>query len=559
MIRHRPSRRVSPVLAALCALAMGGSPDPADAASRRDGDLAEPAQATLSGPPVMAIVSLSDQRVALYDAEGTVLRARVSSGQTGYETPVGVYAVLEKQEEHYSNLYDDASMPFMQRITWSGIALHAGVLPGRPASHGCVRMPERFAEQIFPLTRLGMRVIVARDDVAPSEITHPLLLKPKPLGDVAVIKRPGEVAAATPTAYEPQAETAPKASPFEPDLTNWPARQAQLESFKAEAVAKAAEARTATERADELRRVVKARTTERGKAAKALRIADGAKRSADERMARIDKALATAKSPRDIQEAEQAKAKAAERVAAADAKLAAARSAADAAEAALAKATQEFNAAEAVRTAAVAAAKDAERKIFPVSIFISLKKQRLYVRQGLEPVLDMPVTIAEPEKPIGTHIFTAVDYQKDANDVRWTVVSLKPHAPDAADASDDDDEGASARRKRKADSTLEPVPTDVAGARAALDRITLPPEIATRFSDSVWPGASLIVSDEEASKETGKATDFVVLISGEPQGGIKKRKRQPPPAYYDYYGGYDDYDDYDRRRRPRFRPFFGLW
>ena len=126
----------------------------------------------------MAIVSIKDQRVSLYDANGGALRARVSTGRTDYETPVGIYSVLEKQEEHYSNVYDDASMPFMQRITWSGLALHGGVLPGYPASHGCVRMPNDFAEQIFPLTKIGMRVIVAHDDVAPVEISHPLLLKP---------------------------------------------------------------------------------------------------------------------------------------------------------------------------------------------------------------------------------------------------------------------------------------------------------------------------------------------------------------------------------------------
>jgi len=86
------------------------------------------------GPPVLAVVALSEQHVTIYDADGKILRAPVSTGQTGYETPAGIYSVLEKNREHYSNLYDDASMPFMQRITWSGIALHAGQLPGHPAS-----------------------------------------------------------------------------------------------------------------------------------------------------------------------------------------------------------------------------------------------------------------------------------------------------------------------------------------------------------------------------------------------------------------------------------------
>ena len=106
-------------------------------------------QARPAGAPVLAVVSLSRQRVTLYDADGWIMRAPVSTGRTGYETPAGIYSILQKKVEHYSNLYDDASMPHMQRITWSGIALHAGALPGYPASHGCIRLPPRFAEQLY--------------------------------------------------------------------------------------------------------------------------------------------------------------------------------------------------------------------------------------------------------------------------------------------------------------------------------------------------------------------------------------------------------------------------
>src|SRR5207248_9338768 len=121
------------------------------------------------GTPVMAVVSLGNQRVTIYDANGWIMRARVSSGRKGYETPAGIYSVIQKEAEHYSNLYDDGYMPFMQRITWSGIALHGGPLPGYPASHGCVRMPLGFAERLFDLTKIGMRVIVARGDPIPAE------------------------------------------------------------------------------------------------------------------------------------------------------------------------------------------------------------------------------------------------------------------------------------------------------------------------------------------------------------------------------------------------------
>ena len=155
--------------------------DPASARSRGEASRDDFAQTRPAGVPLLAVVSLNDQRVTIYDAEGKVLRAPVSTGQTGYETPAGIYSIIEKNREHYSNLYDDASMPFMQRITWSGIALHAGVLPGRPASHGCIRLPYRFAEQLFDLTKMGMRVVVVRDDMSPVDIAHPALFKPGPV------------------------------------------------------------------------------------------------------------------------------------------------------------------------------------------------------------------------------------------------------------------------------------------------------------------------------------------------------------------------------------------
>src|SRR5262245_25194750 len=114
----------------------------------------------------MAIVSLGDQRISIYGADGKLLDAPVSSGSAGYETPAGIFSIVQKKEEHRSNLYDDGEMPFMQRITWTGIALHAGNLPGHPASHGCVRLPMAFARQLFDMTEMGMRGLIGRADRA---------------------------------------------------------------------------------------------------------------------------------------------------------------------------------------------------------------------------------------------------------------------------------------------------------------------------------------------------------------------------------------------------------
>jgi hypothetical protein len=131
-----------------------------------------------AGEPIMAIVSIKTQQVTFYDAEGWILRAPVSTGVKERETPAGVFAVIEKDKDHHSSMYDDAWMPNMQRITWNGLALHGGPLPGYAASHGCVRMPFGFAEKLFDKTRIGMRVIISPNDAAPVEFSHPALFTP---------------------------------------------------------------------------------------------------------------------------------------------------------------------------------------------------------------------------------------------------------------------------------------------------------------------------------------------------------------------------------------------
>src|SRR6476661_4076127 len=161
----------------LVAMAALTAPSPADAQAKRARPV-PPVEATApreAGEPIMAIVSIKSQQVTFYDADGWILRAPVSTGIRGRETPAGVFAVLEKDEDHHSSLYDDAWMPNMQRITWNGIALHGGPLPGYAASHGCVRMPYGFAEKLFETTRIGMRVIISPNDTEPVEFFHKAL------------------------------------------------------------------------------------------------------------------------------------------------------------------------------------------------------------------------------------------------------------------------------------------------------------------------------------------------------------------------------------------------
>src|SRR5437868_10766162 len=160
-------------MAALTALTAG-----ATARQARPAAAVEVTAPREAGEPIMAIISIKSQQVTFYDADGWILRAPVSTGIAGRETPAGVFAVLEKDLDHHSTLYDDASMPHMQRLTWNGIALHGGPLPGYAASHGCVRMPYDFAEKLFDKTRIGMRVIISPDDSTPVEFSHAALLVP---------------------------------------------------------------------------------------------------------------------------------------------------------------------------------------------------------------------------------------------------------------------------------------------------------------------------------------------------------------------------------------------
>jgi hypothetical protein len=117
--------------------------------------------------PILIVVSLKKQRAYVYRNGIPIGVSTVSTGKPGLETPTGVFTILQKEEEHTSNLYDDAPMPLMQRLTWSGVAMHAGHLPGYPASHGCIRLPQGFAEHLYGVTKLGMTVVITDQDNVP--------------------------------------------------------------------------------------------------------------------------------------------------------------------------------------------------------------------------------------------------------------------------------------------------------------------------------------------------------------------------------------------------------
>jgi hypothetical protein len=427
----------------------------ADAAAKQPRP-APPTEATAprdAGEPIMAIVSIKTQQVTFYDADGWILRAPVSTGTTGRETPAGVFAVLEKDVDHHSSLYDDAWMPNMQRITWNGIALHGGPLPGYAASHGCVRMPYGFAEKLFDKTRIGMRVIISPNDAAPVEFSHPALFVPNAAA----------VAAA-------------------------PARAETL----------AREAAEATQTADETKKVAATAARETASLTASLRKLGGLKTRADAELAYAEKALAAAKTDQARARAGDLKQKAAAKAAEAATQLDAAR--ADAASKPDAAAAKDAAKAAATRkTDAAKAANEAKLALEPVSVYISRATQKLYVRRNthkpwadggevFDATIEVPVTIRNPDRPIGTHVFTAM--ARNDPGLRWSVVTI--------DNGDD--------------------------AKDALDRITIPQDVLDRIAPTAAPRSSIIISDEPLSSETNYRTEFVAVLNNQPQGGFVTRR-----------------------------------
>lgn len=176
--------------------------------------------------PMKLVVSLADQTMDVYVGERFVERLPVSSGMAGHTTPTGVFSILEKRRFHNSNIYSGAPMPFMQRLTWSGIALHAGRLPFYPASHGCIRISERDAASLFQRTRAGAHVIVAPTRVTPTRITHQALPNPASRTAAAAHSRVASLAVGdTQTASdEPPSSPAPEKTAPEEVFSEAPVR-----------------------------------------------------------------------------------------------------------------------------------------------------------------------------------------------------------------------------------------------------------------------------------------------------------------------------------------------
>ena len=461
------------------------------------------------GPLIIAI-SIQKQNLKIYDAKGFFAETPISTGMPGHPTPMGVFSVIQKHKLHHSNIYSGAPMPYMQRITWSGVAMHAGVLPGYPASHGCIRMPMAFAVKMWGWTRMGARVVVAPGEMTPADFSHPLLMAQRVVPQPAVANEPSPDAASAashelrptvghdggvkPVMSEPPAAPLTQTADARAALPAQNAPVTMTDATSSEAAApgetassdhKPVETKSSEAAAAEIKSAVTGVTTQTS--------GDAVRTEGPAKDARTEAPKADAASSREKPD-QNVKAVTDVRPAAPDVKNDQPRL--DAEKAAVSKPDP----------AIVAPPKRSGQ----IAAFVSRKDSKLYVRQNFSPLFEVPVTIAPSDRPLGTHVFTAQVDKNDANILHWSVISLPAPARYAEPRGED--ERASRRRKIAGAAQNKAIPAPNSPAEA-LDRLTIPPDAMAKISEALSTGSSIIVSDQGISSgETGEGTDFIVSL-----------------------------------------------
>ncbi|MBV9530142.1 MAG: L,D-transpeptidase family protein [Bradyrhizobium sp.] len=467
--------------------------------------------------PIIIAISINKQQVKIYDANGLFAQAPVSTGMHGHPTPMGVFSVIQKHKWHHSNIYSDAPMPYMQRITWSGVAMHAGVLPGYPASHGCIRMSSTFAIKMWNWTRLGARVVVTPGEIMPISFSHRQLpgvkIEPPAAAQIegeaplavkadkgAPNKKP-ETAEAK-LKQNPRVGHADVASPANEDDT-----ALRDETHTADASDKANLTTSDLPSSQNDGATVDAHITKptpqsgvKPDSVEGAAKADGGD-AMPEGAAKISGKASQDRGEADAPRAEEArveqpKSEAANRGPAAVVETADARKdptrLPDAAKAAAAKA-------------------EAAKRAGPISVLISRKDSKLYARQNFSPLFEVPVMIAATDRSLGTHVFTVEVDKDDPNVLHWSVVSL----PLSVRGRVHEERAHAARSHDRAPAaTVDPKPLPLADSPAeALDRITIAADAMKRITDALTTGSSIIVSDQGINQgETGDGTDFIVPL-----------------------------------------------
>jgi hypothetical protein len=443
----------------------------ADAATQPKPPHAKPAKAKKEPPPKpldmpLIVVSISKQQLTLYDNGAPVAHSPVSTGMAGHPTPTGIFSVIGKEIFHRSNIYSGAPMPYMQRITWSGVAMHAGVLPGYPASHGCIRMPHDFAVRLYGLTRLGARVLVLPHEVAPASFENTRLFSRV----MPANEKVGE--AAPPADAKPvhAVRTAESQTPVMSDAANAAAHA--LSGTVQAAQPAASESSTGT--------VV------------------------------VTPVPVTAPEPIELRKSFEPMTG----PGAGNQTFQPTSPAAPPAQAAPVTSPAQALPLPAQPAPAATAAADEfygpERPMRPgpITVFVSKKEGKVYVRKGFQPVFSWPVKFEHKELPLGTHLYTAVDANPDGVSFRWQVVSL----PVDTRKAEKEKHAARDKKGRRIETVVHPVVASPAATAAeALERIDIPPVALKRIAALMTKGASLIISDQGLGSETGTETDFIVL------------------------------------------------
>jgi hypothetical protein len=395
--------------------------------------------------PLQIVVSINQQKLHLY-ADGTeVAETLVATGVPSLPTPTGVFSVIGKERFHRSNIYSGAPMPFMQRITWSGVALHEGENIGHPASHGCIRMPHDFAVKLFGVTKIGVRVIVAREELKPVVIADSHLFVHK----VAPPAPPPTTPVTAP------ASTATEPAPSAPPETT---KTAQNDDNK---TTDAATPKSGTPAAANVTATAAASTMSANEAGKPVVVSD----------TQIDELRGAVAVPTPLDQPEQA-------------------------------APPPPPPTTLVETAPATHG--------PIAIFVSRKEKKIYVRQNFTPLFYAPVAIADPDQPLGTMVFTAMDYLADGTTFRWNVVSFPGERSKVKRVAENDRRSARRGRSDEADKPAGELPPPLTPAQA-LARIDIPQDVIDRIAELMVPGSSLVVSDQGLGDETGEGTDFVVV------------------------------------------------
>ncbi len=410
--------------------------------------------------PMQAIISIREQRLHFYRDGEHIADVPVATGVPGHLTPLGVFSVIQRDRYHHSNIYSNAPMPFMERITWSGVAMHEGPGVGHQASHGCIRMPHDFAAELWGLPTMGMRVIIAGPELRPVDFADPHLFVHK---DKPAPAKPVETAQ---TGNGTKTDAADAAQPAGP-----PPAQTQAPASSVTRAMGGAPAGTA--------------------------VPSGA---APAEAAKTADPVAAPPAPAPAKPAEQATSPQPLRGAVGDAANAAAP----------ADITAPI-ALDDVPLPLVKPERLAKADAGPIAIFISRKLGKIFVRQNFMPLLQAPVKIENPEQPLGTHVFTALDYLPDHSTLRWNVVSLPGEAARPVVRYKYVRTYYGELRRERVVERGEPAAMPTETPAQALDRIGIPQDVIDQISQLIVPGSSLVVSDHGLGPETGSGTDFIVV------------------------------------------------